>query len=387
MAYLAADRNHYQGQTYVTGDVSLYASWADPILHGDRRTYEDVKVQYPPGSLPFMLLPDVGSPGPSGYLVRFVVEMVLVGLAAFGGLYLLARRYASAAGMWIWALALPALGPIVYDRVDLPPAAATIWGLAAFDSGALPAAGAWFGFATAAKLYPVLLVPQLVAAARRRAPVLAGFFVLVAAAVLPFVTELRSLWSSVLGYHSARGIQAESNWGLALLFASHAGHPTRVVYEFGSFNVLSPASEVLKRASEAASIAAVAGGAAVAWLRRAAGAGTLAGTMFGTLALVMSTGTVLSPQYLVWLMALGAVAATADRRFLLPAALIVPMGALSQEIYPFFYGDLLTAHPRELVILAVRNGLLLASAGWALAVALGTKTTKRSNPLDSCVVR
>lgn len=105
--------------------------------------------------------------------------------------------------------------------------------------------------------------------------------------------------------------------------------------------------------------------------------GVMAGLMFGTLALVMTTGTVLSPQYLVWLAALGSVAVTLDRRFLLPVLLLVPMGALTQEVYPFFYADLLRAQLGQLVILAVRNGVLVTAAAWAI----GLSILAQRNPL------
>lgn len=376
MGYLAVDRPHYEGQTYITGDVTVYRSWANTVEQGGG-AYTEAKVQYPPGSLPFILAPGIGSPDKHSYLVRFVVMMAAVDLLGFVALYFLARRHGSSAGMWVWAVALPALGPILFDRIDLPPAAATMWGLLAADSGAWLAAGAWFGFAAAAKLYPVLLLPELVAFARSRWKVVAGFAALIAVALLPFAGDLAALSASVLGYHSARGIQVESDWGLALLFAAHFGYHVSVVYDFGSFNVVTVVSDELKRLAEGASVLATALGTLIAWGKRRSGAGVMAGLMFGMLALVMTTGTVLSPQYLVWLAALGSVAVTLDRRFLLPVLLLVPMGALTQEVYPFFYADLLRAHLGQLVILAVRNGLLVTAAAWAI----GLSILAQRNPL------
>jgi hypothetical protein len=380
MGFLAVDRAHYEGQTYITGDVELYRLWATQI-HDPASAYGSAKVQYPPGSLPFIVAPGIGHPNEGDYLVRFVAMMAAVDLLGAAVLYRLGRRYLSTAGLWVWTLALPALGPIVFDRVDLPPAVATILGLGAADSGALVAAGAWFGFATVAKLYPILLVPQLITFASSRPKVALGFSAVVVASVVAFAGDLGALWSSVLGYHSARGVQVESDWGLALLFAAHGGYQATVVYDFGSFNVITAVSDTLKRMAEGLSILVTLAGAVTAWSRRRSGTAALAGIMFSTLGFVMATGTVLSPQYLIWLSALGAVAATVDGRLLRPALLLVPTGILTQIVYPFLYGDLLAAHTPELIMLAARNGLLVIASGWAFVTVLTGR--RRTQPVAS----
>jgi hypothetical protein len=73
---------------------------------------------------------------------------------------------------------------------------------------------------------------------------------------------------------------------------------------------------------------------------------------------------VLSPQYLVWIIAPAAMvlAASATRRPRWIAGLIVLTCATTHLIYPIFYSELLHFHPVGVALILVRNGLLAALA-------------------------
>ena len=357
-----ADRpeRYRSGPVTVTGDVDLYERWGTEVGRDGRTAYGDVRIEYPPGSLPFMLAPLAGTDG-HAYRPRFIAVMVLVDLAGLVGLMLVARRARSWWGPWMWTLLVPLLGPIAYLRLDLVPAVATIWALQRAHAGGWLGTGGWLGFGAVAKVYPGLLLPLLLASRWRWRAIVGATAVLVLG-LLPFIGSLPGLWDSVVGYHSQRGLQVESTWGAALLSAGHLDRPVQVVFEHGAFHVQGPGASPLKTLSLVLSLGALAAGVALARARvRPGSPADLAAVMFGTLALLVTVGTVFSPQFMLWLSALGAVAASlAGRALRIPLALLAVANALSQVVFPFHYAGLLANHSGPLAALVVRNVVVAA---------------------------
>jgi hypothetical protein len=94
----------------------------------------------------------------------------------------------------------------------------------------------------------------------------------------------------------------------------------------------------------------------------------LAAAMAGTMALLLTVGTVFSPQFMLWLSALGAVAAAvAGRTVWLPLLLVAVANALSQTIYPFHYTGLLANGLGPLGLLVARNAVVAVAGGLFLA--------------------
>ena len=358
-AWLADRPDRYRsGPVTVSGDVDLYERWGTEVARNGRTPYGDVKIEYPPGSLPFMLAPLAGSDG-QAYRPRFIGLMVAIDVAGLAGLLVLARRTGSLLGPWLWTVLVPLLGPISYLRLDLVPAVATIWALERAFAGSWLGAGGFLGFGAVAKVYPGLLLPLLVAG-RWRTRAVVGAAVVLSAGLLPFAGSLPQLWDSVVGYHGTRGLQVESSWGAALLAAAHLDGAAQVVFDHGAFHVQGPGASTLKTLSLALSLAALGAGVAVARARvDRESPGQIAAAMLGTLALLLAMGTVFSPQFMLWLSALGAVAACLTGRALrLPLALLCVASALSQAVYPFHYAGLLANHAGPLGLLVVRNCLV-----------------------------
>lgn len=362
-AWLADHPEHYRaGFWTVTGDKDVFEGWAREVVEDGRTPYGEVRIEYPPGSLPFMVLPLVGAED-HAYRPRFIALMLVVDAVGLAGLMVIARRGGSWLGPWMWTLLVPLLGPIAYVRIDLVPAVATVWALERAHAGGWFGVGGWLGFGAAAKVYPALLLPLVVARRWRWRTVIGAATVLVVC-VIPFVGSLPGLWRSVVGYHSQRGLQIESTWGALLLAVSHLGHPVQVVLDHGAFDVRGTGASALRAVSLALSVGGVATGAWVARKRVDPGStAALAAVMFGTLAVVVAAGTVFSPQYMLWLSALGAVAASvAGRTLALPLALLVVANGLTQLVYPFHYAGLLENHAAPVATVLVRN-LLVAAVG------------------------
>jgi hypothetical protein len=360
-AYLADHPDAYGTPgTGVVGDVEIYRSWAERIAGQGLAPYSEVPIEYPPGVLPFALAPTIGPE--SAYRTGFIALMLLVDVAGLAGLWFVARRRGSLLGPWLWVIGVPAIGPILYLRLDLIPAVATIWAFERVTTGAWAEAGGWLGFGFITKIYPALLLPGVAIMAAKRRAVLWGAAVVTVIALLPFVRSLGPLFSSVVEYHASRGLQIESLWAGALLFAGHFGYGVAIEFNFGAFHLASSLSPVLKTIADVASVAALGAGMALAWrLRRSDDDRRVAEVSFATLACVLGLGTVFSPQFMVWVLALAAVVACSrESPIRRPALAIIPLCALTQFIYPFAYDHIVFRDQGELVPL---TALLVRDVG------------------------
>jgi len=354
----------YEG-IVAASDVNLYEGWASQMIDQGLGAYSEVRIEYPPGSLPFILGPQVVN-GDLAYLLAFVALMFLIDLAGLVGVLLMARRWGSFLGPAIWVLAVAALGPIAYLRLDLVPAVAMIWAFERTSADDWMGAGGWVGVGAIAKLYPLLFVPAGIILALRRGRFLAATVGVFVAPLLPLLPTISGVATSVLGYHADRGIQVESLWGGILFLAQRAGADAGVAYSFGALHFGGPLSETLKPIATVASLGGLALATAVAWRLRERREPTKAfpEVCFVVLAFSLTTGSVFSPQFLLWLIAIGATVACMNDSRLRPLALaLVPIAVVTQALFPFLYTRLLVAETFPLVLLWARN---LAVAALAL---------------------
>ncbi len=405
--FAAGDRYPFGLGVQVLGDTFLYDRYADAVLAGGR-PYLDVAIEYPPGVRPAILAPQLAGGDPGRYRLAFVVVCLLLDAAVLAAVLRLARRTgrgpaAGAAGAghdpvdgsgltgaWVWVLGVALLGPLAFLRLDLLPTAAAVWAVERGTARRWGTAGALLGYGAAAKVFPGLLaVPALAAAlagpvgsAPRRSAVR-----LVVGGVLGGLATLAlagpgvvAMARSVLGYHLERGIQIESVWATPLLVAARLGAPVRPLEVFGAWHVdgwIAPAVE------QVATFGALAALAVGTWLTvravRTDPGGGLAAGLCATILLLLATGSVLSPQYLVWALGLGAAALAATglplRR---PVLVLLPVALATQVVYPVLYEQLLGLGRRALLVLAIRNALLVTAALWS-AVALW-RATRRAAP-------
>lgn len=211
-------------------DTPIYRHYGLDIRNGEV-PYRDFTPEYPPAALPVFVLPALVAQGDVGYRTWFGWEMALCGAAALLFVALCSRALADGGG-WLAArlafvaLAPLALGSVYLTRFDLWPAALTAAALAALLSGRDRLGMGVLGLATAAKLYPAVLLPLAVAWAWRRRGrrealwATAVFAAVVLACFVPFL---------VLGPHGVldslhrqlrRPLQIES-LGAGVLLAAH----------------------------------------------------------------------------------------------------------------------------------------------------------------------
>jgi hypothetical protein len=145
------------------GDVRTYGSRVERMFQGEL-PYRDITIEYPPGSVPFTLIPGLVTGAGAGFRLAFAVEMALVGGIGLYAAFRLAR--AADAGRrripLAYVLLTFAVGPLLVLRFDLVPAVCILLAAAWAAEGRAGPAAAALGFGTAAKLFPLVLAPLLV---------------------------------------------------------------------------------------------------------------------------------------------------------------------------------------------------------------------------------
>jgi hypothetical protein len=156
-------------------------------------------------------------------------------------------------------------------------------------------------------------------------------FVLVCA-VITLVSLLLSVEGTLgpLGYFGDRPIQAESTAASILWLGSFFGFPLHYTATFGSLNMLSPLSGII---SPLMTFLLILGLAYVYWLQWR-GKTSLALSLVLILLVVICTGKVFSPQYLLWIIPFVAYVGEWDKRWLASWAGIT---LLTTWIFPYIY--------------------------------------------------
>ena len=346
-------------------DLFVYRAFAGPVLDGGV-PYRDVAFEYPPLAAPAIALPGLFGTGEEAFRWAFALWT----LAAAAAVVLLCGALARATGgdprraMLAAALMPLFLGAMVRTHFDLFPVALLLAGLLLLVRDRPRAGLAVLGLGAMTKAFPLLAVPLalawLVARGRRRE---AWQGALACTAVIAVVTGAAIAASprgvaDAVRYHLDRPVQVESSPALVLrgLDAAGAGE-ARSVSSYRSDGLLHPASAVVTSVFAAVFVALV------ALLSLALGRGTAAARELVIAALATCVafavfGKVLSPQFFIWLVPLGALA-FAWRLHALAGAVAIA-AVLTQIEFPAHYFDVVAREPLAIALVAVRNLALLA---------------------------
>lgn len=336
-------------------DVRLYATWSRILM--DTGFPVDVRWQYPPLAAPIIVAPRLVPL--LGYFDAFVLLALLVDLLV---LVLLLRFGARRAGAWTWTAGLFLLGTIVHLRYDLFVTAFAVAALLALPRqrwfGALAGAGAML------KVWPLLLLLGL-PRDRRAVGAVAAFAVVVGAA-LAAGRLFGPGQFGFLGGQRDRGLEIEAvavtPWQVARLF----GHETKIVHEYGCAQFAIENAATLGLLCQLATLIGLALIAYLAWRRdpRTWSPATACDAALAAVLLCVVTSRVLSPQYLIWLVGIGAVAMTFHRSRQGPVVTLILLAALlTQIVFPLAWDGLQPRDPDALPVLALalRNLLLVAA--------------------------
>lgn len=344
-------------------DLFVYRTFAEPVLDGGV-PYRDVAFEYPPLAAPAIVLPGLLGTGEEAFRWAFALWT----LAAAAAVVLLCGALARATGgdprraMVAAALMPLLLGAMLRTHFDLFPVALLLAGLLLLCRDRPRAGLAVLGLGAMTKAFPLVAVPValvwLVARGRRGeawqgALACAAVIVVVAGAAL---AASPGGAADAVRYHLDRPVQIESSPALVLLGLDAAGAgEARSVSSYRSDGLLHPASDAVTSVFAAAFVALVAllcVGLGAPGGRELVIAGLAACVAFALF------GKVLSPQFLIWLIPLGALAFAWRLHALAAAAAIAAV--LTQIEFPAHYFDVVAREPLAIALVAVRNLALLA---------------------------
>ncbi|MEA2546380.1 MAG: hypothetical protein QOI09_1653 [Chloroflexota bacterium] len=330
------------------GDVGLYQQYADRIF-GGRLPYRDFVTLYPPGALPAFVLPAwlAGTTvNADRYRVAFQGLMVVCGVVmTILGVVTLSRvtdrRRDVLIGGALLVAAPAVLGWTVVLRYDLWPAALTAATMLCVVVARYRIGAVFLGLGILAKVYPIVLLPLLVAYAWRNAGRReAVLFVGITAGVIALVFA-PILWYDGFGFLLGlaatfdRSLQVES-LGAAILYVLHAVAGEHITVQFGggSHNLVGRLPDLAIEIQTYATAVLL----LILWIRFARGpadARRLTLAAAGAVAIYVGLGRVLSDQYVIWLIPLVAMVPWASARLAAPG--LIAIMALSNWIYPGEY--------------------------------------------------
>ena len=358
-------------QDELVSDIPLYNFYADLFLDGVL-PYREIGFEYPPLAAPLIALPGLVSLDPETYRYAFAV---LVFVLAAGAMFATGRLAALGGGrewvaLLVVALAPVATGAMIRTHFDLAPVVCLVVGLVAIGTGRSKTGFALFGIGGAIKLFPLVAVPIAVAwllGQGRRGEAATG---LVVAAVVVALTVGAGIGLSADGaanaveYHVDRPVQIESLPATVLNAVEEAGGRAPVPkHSHRSDGLTHPTADAITAGFLVLlAIAVMTLTVAAARLEDVRGLGLVALT---GAAAVATFGKVLSPQFMLWLVPLAAVAWAWG----MYALGVVTTAAIAVTLvwFPDRYFDLVDRDDELLAAVAGRNALLLlmlALAGW-----------------------
>jgi uncharacterized membrane protein len=345
-------------------DLFVYRSSAVPVT-GGALPYRDVAFEYPPLAAPAIALP--GLPGTGEEAFRWAFALWTLGAAI--AVVLLCGALARATGgdarrAMLAAALMPVLcGALIRTHFDLFPVALLLAGLLLLVRDRPRAGLAVLGLGAMTKAFPLVAVPValawLVARGDRRAAWQGALACAAVIAVLAGAAVAASPGGALdaVRYHLDRPVQVESSPALVLLGldAVGAGEATSVA-SYRSDGLLHPAADAVTSLFVTLLVGLVAL-LSVAAGRRPEPRQLVLATLAACAAFAL-LGKVLSPQFVIWVLPLGALA-FAWRMYALTAAALAA-ALLTQLEFPSHYFDVVAREPLAVAVVAARNVALLA---------------------------
>lgn len=322
-------------------------------FHGNGGTWAQLDMnEYQPGALWFFAAV-MGAAGKECGFEQFFPALLFSNVLLLVAHVVVARAFVSARAAWLMLLFAVLVGPILLCRFELLVSFLVLLAWLFWRRGLETPAGALLGAATAAKIYPVLLVPLLLVAAWRgggvsRAAV--AFFAWVAGglfvtgALLLFGSGPDDVWSA-LQFHFDKPFGVEGLLGSAIpLVQGVLGIPLRLAPRNGIHGFESDLGAMTTFFLEWCWLAVV---AATVWAivrlpkaERCASPGALF-VLFGWYVLL---GKLTAPQYAWWalpFLALAPAAWMARSEWRWTLGLLVVALVLGQLVYPLNYSEFL----------------------------------------------
>jgi uncharacterized membrane protein len=359
-------------------DLFLYRSYAAGFLDGVL-PYRDVGFEYPPLAAPLLALPGLAGTDEETYRLAFACLALALAFATLLLTGAVASRTGGSRAIAMVAMALTPLltGAMIRTHFDLAPVALTLLALLLLCAERPRAAFAVLGVGVMTKGFPLVVAPVALAwllarGQRREALYATGALVLSAGAIAAVAMALSPSGAlDAVTYHLDRPVQIESTPASFLLTLDGVGAgEAKVVHSHRSDGLLHAADDPVAALFSLALVATVAL-CAVGAAGRRGGTPAPRALVLASLAAVVgfaSLGKVLSPQFLIWVAPLAALALAWHMYAL--AAVAASAIVLTLVEFPAHYDDVVAREPAWLGLVAVRNVLLLAVVVLALRALL-----------------
>lgn len=356
------------------GDVFLvYEPWSGAALAGEGIVGVTETWVYPQLALIPMVLAH-GLSWIGGYIVGWAILVALVDAMAFGVLIGSARSAGRSLAAWFWLAAILLLGPVGLYRLDALTVALVVLG-SLWLVGRPWLAGILLAVATWIKVWPAAIIAAAVIALRRRLTLIgAGLAVSGATAAVVLAAGGAPHLFGFIGDQTTRGLQVEAPISTVYLWGDLLDAPGFFVYyatDMLTYQVTGAGIDPVIAAMTPVLLVGVGAVAVLAAVQVRRGASVVALLPAASLALVVAFivfNKVGSPQYLCWILPPVVLGLVLDRRrWRRPAILVLALCALTQVVYPLFYGDVLGAQPFGVLVLTVRNILLVVLLAWMVA--------------------
>ena len=359
---------------YRTGDLWIYYQDSSRLLEG-KIPYRDFALEYPPLALAAFTLPHFMLFGLRqtfyNYLWAFLVQSAIISTVIAWYVRRLAdkARFGLSADLSLIAYCSLVIVTSFYLpwRYDLFPALLTMLSFTALINHKPLGAGIWLGLGTAAKLYPIVLLPIFflfyIMEGRKSASLklAGGFCAALGLCLLPFAALSPTAMLSFLKYHQMRGLEIESiPAGLILLAHVWGLNSATVVVNYGADHIMSPSAPSVIRCLPVIFAALYGIVSWKAWLRfrdeSKLGQIEFATLLTYTIAALMAfilANKVFSPQYMIWLLPF--VPLLRPR----PALSLLAVFSLTTAIFPYNFSPLCSLAPGAIYLVNLRNGVLV----------------------------
>ena len=375
-------------------DLFLYRSYADLFLAGSL-PFRDVAFEYPPLAAPLIALPGLAGTGEEAYRLAFATLALALAAAVVLLVGALARRTGGSPRRAMMAAAMAPLltGAMVRTHFDLAPVVLTLAALALLCTHRPRAGLAVLGIGVMTKGFPLVVAPVALAwllsrGQRRAAAEGAAALALVVLTVAGAAAALSpSGAADAVTYHLERPVQVESAPAMVLLGLDGLGAGDAVVgHSHRSEGVEHPASGPVAVLFGILLIGAVGFMTASVARRRAPGRGMDGGqrearslvlASLASVAAFAAFGKVLSPQFLIWVLPLGALALA----WRMHALAVAAGGAVALTLmeFPSRYADVVARESSALWLVAARDAVLIAVVALAARELLVSRVPARGS--------
>lgn len=371
-----------------TGDIHYYFRGVAGLEPGAMDEYPEV------GTWPARLVDIIATrlPGEDtgALFIDGFIALNLLASAAFTVCLWRIDRHRRARAAWFWILFAAVSGPILLTRLDMFPGVLVAGFAVLLFSRSAPGRAlspALLAAATMMKLWPGILGAALVGGLRRVgtwARVAWFFGTLAALCVLVVVLGGTERLLSPVTYQGDRGLQVESILATPLMLANavRGGADTPWAIGFAdskSYEITGPGVEAMLTAGTVLMVLTVVLALGWALVRLVRDDWTpVRALSFGMLLimLVIVTNKVFSPQYMVWIAPVAAVAMVVcrQRAVTVIAVQVLVTAALTTWVYPVVYDPYLISNPPDTgaaLVLVLRNVsvivLTVSCAWWAFS--------------------